>query len=98
MTTDFTKFAEAFQEQTLAAVKQAQDLNVAAFEQTQKFFSEIATMDKVSLEPMTSPTKFVETSFDYANKFLELRKEYALQVADMLSTATKNVAKGTSQN
>ncbi len=98
MTTDFTKFAEQFQEQTLAAVKQAQDLNVAAFEQTQKFFSEVATMDKVSLENVTSPTKFVEMSFDYANKFLELRKGYALQVADMVATAGKNVTDTLSKN
>ena len=98
MTTDFTKFAEQFQEQTLAAVKQAQDLNVAAFEQGQKFFSEVATMDKVSLEHVTSPTKFVEMSFDYANKFLELRKGYALQVADMFANAGKNAAETITKN
>jgi hypothetical protein len=98
MTTDFTQFAERFQEQTLAAVKQAQDLNVAALEQTQKFFAEVATMDKVSLEPITSPTKFVELSFDYANKFFEMRKQYALQVAEMVETATKNFSKTISEN
>ena len=98
MTNDFTKFAEQIQEQTLAAVKQAQDLNVAAFEQTQKFISEIATTEKVSFENVTSPTKFVELSFDYANKFRELRKQYALQVADMFATASKNFTKTISEN
>lgn len=89
MTTDFTTFAENMQEQTLAAVKQAQDLNVAAFEQTQKFFSELSKTDKVSLENVTSPTKFVEMSFEYANKFMDLRKQYAMQLASMFEKAAE---------
>ncbi len=98
MTTDFVKFAGQFQEQTLAAVKQAQDLNVAAFAQTQKFFSELASTEKISLETVASPTKFVELSFEYANKFMDLRKQYALQVAEMVETATKNAVKTVSEN
>jgi hypothetical protein len=86
MNNDFTKVAEQLQEQTLSAVKQAQDMNMAAFEQTQKFFE------------APSPVKFVELSFDYASKFLELRKQYALQVAEMFNAAGKNVAKNVSEN
>ena len=99
MTTDFTTFVSKFQDDTLKAVKQAQDANIAAFEQARELFAEVATLDKLpTFESLPSPTKFVELSFDYANKFLELRKEYALQVADFISETAKNVAKTASKN
>ena len=51
-------------------------------------------MDKLpTLQDLPTPTKFVELSFDYANKFLEMRKQYALQVAEMFTEATSNVMK-----
>ena len=99
MSTDFTEFVSTFQEETLKAVKQAQDVNVAAFEQARELFSQVATIDKMpTLENLPSPTKFVELSFDYANKFLEMRKAYALQVAEIFTETTKNLAKTVAKN
>jgi len=93
MATDFNEYVAKFQEETLKAVKQAQDANIAAFEQARQLFSEVATLEKLpTVESLPSPTKFVELSFDYANKMLELRKEYALQVADFVTEATKSAA------
>ena len=96
MATDFNEYVSKFQEDTLKIVKQAQDANLAAFEQARELFSEVATLEKLpTFETLPSPTKFVELSFDYANKFLELRKQYALQVAELFTEATKNVANAT---
>jgi hypothetical protein len=92
MSTDFTKYVNKFQADTLEAVKQAQDANLAAFEQARELFSQVAKIDKLpTIADLPSPTKFVELSFDYANKFLELRKQYALQVAELFTEATKSV-------
>lgn len=99
MTTDFNEFVNKFQEETLKAVKQAQDANLAAWQQAGEMFAEVATLDKLpSFESVPSPTKFVELSFDYANKFLELRKQYAVRVTEMISEATKAAAKNVSEN
>ena len=99
MATDFTQYVSKFQDETLKAVKQAQDANMAAFEQARELFTEVATLDKMpTFESIPSPTKFVEMSFDYANKMLELRKEYALQVAEIFTETAKNFSKGASKN
>lgn len=99
MATDFNQYVAKFQEETLKAVKQAQDTNVAAFEQARELFTEVATLEQLpTLETLPSPTKFVELSFDYANKMLELRKEYALQVAAIFTQSTKNLAKSVANN
>lgn len=99
MTTDFNEFVTKFQEETLKAVKQAQDANLVAWQQAGEMLAEVATLDKLpTFESVPSPTKFVELSFDYANKFLELRKQYALRVTEMISEATKTAAKNISEN
>ena|SRR5579883_194619 len=99
MATDFTQYVSKFQDETLKAVKQAQDANLAAFEQARELFTEVATLDKMpTFESIPSPTKFVEMSFDYANKMLELRKEYALQVAEFVTETAKSAAKAASKN
>ncbi|HZT12422.1 MAG TPA: hypothetical protein VFA29_06455 [Candidatus Baltobacteraceae bacterium] len=99
MATDFTQYVSKFQDETLKAVKQAQDANMAAFEQARELFTEVATLDKMpTFESIPSPTKFVEMSFDYANKMLELRKEYALQVAEFVTETAKSAAKAASKN
>jgi len=99
MATDFTQYVSKFQDETLKAVKQAQDANLAAFEQARELFTEVATLDRMpTFESIPSPTKFVEMSFDYANKMLELRKEYALQVAEFVTETAKSAAKAASKN
>ena len=99
MATDFTQYVSKFQDETLKAVKQAQDANIAAFEQARELFAEVATLDKLpTFDSFPTPTKFVEMSFDYANKMLDLRKEYALQVADFITETAKSAAKAASKN
>ncbi len=93
MTTDFDQFINKFQDETLKAVKQAQDTNVAALAQARELFAEMATFDKVpTLESLPTPSKFVEMSFDYAGKFFELRKQYALAVTDLFTAVQKDAA------
>jgi hypothetical protein len=99
MSTDFAQFVDKFQTDTLQAVKQAQDVNLAAFEQARELFTELSKVEKLpTVQDLPTPTKFVELSFDYAGKFLELRKQYALQVAELFTEATKNITNVTSTN
>ncbi len=99
MSTDFTQYVNKFQTETLEAVKQAQDANLAAFGQARELFSQVAKMDKLpTVQDLPTPTKFVELSFDYANKFLEMRKQYALQIAEMFTEATSNVTNNVTNN
>ncbi len=64
MAVDFTEYVSKFQDETLKAVKQAQDTNMAAFEQARELFSEVAALDKMpTLETLPSPSLFVEMSF-----------------------------------
>jgi hypothetical protein len=96
MATDFNQYVNKFQEETLKAVKQAQDANVAAFQQARELFTEVASLDKMpTLENLPTPTKFVEMSFNFANQMLELRKQYALQVADLFTTVQKDATQAT---
>ncbi len=86
MTTDFSEYVNKFQEDTLKAVKQAQDVNVAAMQQAQELFSGVAAFRQMpSIENFPAPSKFVELTFDFAGKMLELRKQYALEVAQMFA-------------
>lgn len=99
MTTDFTEFVSTFQDETLKAVKQAQDANVAAFTKAGELFAEVATLDKLpAFDANVNPSTFVELSFAYAGKMLELRKEYALALTQICGDATKAFAKAASKN
>jgi hypothetical protein len=96
MSNDFTTYVTQFQEETLKAVKQGQDANVAAFQQARELFSEMANIDKLpTLENFPTPTKMVELSFDYASKLLDLRKQYSLAVAELFTSAQKDATQAT---
>ncbi len=98
MSTDFNEYVSKFQEETLKAVKQGQDANIAAFQQARELFSEVANIDKLpSMDNLPSPTKLVEVSFDYANRLLELRKQYAMAVADLFTSVQKDATQATAR-
>lgn len=96
MATDFNQYAAKFQEEMLKAVKQAQDANLAALQQTREMYSEITNINKLpSIESLPTPTKLVELGFDYVGKFLELQKQYALSVAEILTSVQKDATQAT---
>jgi len=96
MPTDFAEYVTKFQEDTLKVVKQTQDTNLAALHQARELFQEVSKIDKLpTLESMPTPTKLVELSFDYANKVLELRKQYALGLAELFTAVQKDATQAT---
>lgn len=99
MSTDFDQFAAKVQEETLKAVKQAQDTNVAVLQRARDLFADASNANKVpSFENLPTPAKAVELAFDYANKVLELQKDYALRVAEIFTSVQKDAAQTTARN
>lgn len=98
MSNDFDQFAAKVQEETLKAVKQAQDTNVAVLQRTRELFADPSSMNKFpAFESLPAPTKVVELTFDYANKVLELQKNYALRIAEIFTSAQKDAAQATAR-
>lgn len=96
MSTDFDQYAAKFQEEMLKAVKQAQDANVAALQRARELFTEATSAGKPPMpEGLPTAAKAVELGFDYANKLLELQKQYALSIADIFTSAQKEATQAT---
>jgi hypothetical protein len=91
MAVNVSDYMTKFQEESLAALKETQDASLKAmnsFRQFGKEFSEKpGTMP--AFENLPSPTQFVEMSFGFATQLLELRKAFALRVAEMIAEAQK---------
>jgi hypothetical protein len=71
MATDtYTKVAQEAQEQTLSAIRQAQDASL-----------KIASVGWEQAEQLPTPAQAIESAFDFAGRVLELQKQYALRLA-----------------
>lgn len=79
------------QQEGLKTIKQAQDANLAAlteFRAAARDFSEKpGTLP--TLENLPTPVQFVEMSFAFAAQLLEIRKGYALKIAEMIVDTQK---------
>ena len=73
----YTEYIEKVQEDVLNQIKEAQDASLKSFAAMPKF------------EGFPTPSEVIEQTFDFAEKFLELRKAYTLKVADLIETAQK---------
>jgi hypothetical protein len=80
-----------FQEESLAAIKETQDATLKAFKSFSEFGKEMTEKPGTvpAFENIPTPTQFVELSFGFANQILELRKAYALRVAEMMVDTQK---------
>lgn len=93
MSINYADYIAKLQEQGLAAIKQAQDASLATFATYRELASQLPTnLQAPTVSELASPVKAIELSFDFASKFLELRKQYALNVAEMLVSAQKAAA------
>lgn len=90
MSVDYIEYFAKLQEQGLAAVKQAQDASLAALTSFREIAAQFPTNTEVTpFAGIPTPAKAIEQSFDFASKLLELRKQYALHVAELLVSAQK---------
>lgn len=83
----FTKL----QEESLAAIKQTQDASLSAFGKFRELNKDFAEKpgSVPSFENLPTPTQLVELSFGFAGQLLEMRKAYALKIAEMLVETQK---------
>lgn len=87
MTLNVTEYVAKAQQESLATIKQTQDLSLAALEKFRALGKELSDKPGTmpTFENFPTPAQFVEMSFGFAAQMLELRKAYALKVADMLA-------------
>lgn len=99
MSVNVSEYMTKFQEESLAALKETQDASLKAMKSFTQFGKEFAQKPGTmpSFENMPSPTQFVELSFGFATQLLELRKAYALRVAEMMVETQKQTAEMTKQ-
>ncbi|MGH7756093.1 MAG: hypothetical protein ACREM8_07405 [Vulcanimicrobiaceae bacterium] len=98
MPTGIAEYITKIQDESLALVKQAQDANLAALASASEFGTKIPSLNDAkipSIEGLPTPAQFVAMSFDFATRFLELRKEYALKVTEAFVAVQKDATQAT---
>ena len=87
MSVNVVEYMTKLQDEGLEAIKQTQEASLAWMnswrEFTKEFSEKPGTMP--NFENIPNPTQFVELSFGFANRWLELRKAFTLKVAEMVS-------------
>ena len=76
----YVEFVEKAQTEFLSGLKQAQDLNVKAIESVTELFQENTN----GTATLPTPAEIVERTFAFTNQVIEARKEYMLQLANLL--------------
>ena len=91
MAVNVSDYMTKFQEESLAAIKETQDASLKAFKSFSQFGKEIAEKPGTvpAFENIPSPTQFVELSFGFASQLLEMRKAWALRIAEMMVETQK---------
>ena len=91
-THDFSTLISESQKQAISSLRQAQDLWLQATRAATGVVPGDPTLGLAGTVP--SPREAVEASFGFAEQVLELQKNYALQVADILSDSSTKIASG----
>ena len=91
MAVNVSDYMTKFQEESLAAIKETQEASLKAFKSFSEFGKEMAEKPGTvpAFENMPTPTQFVELSFGFASQILEMRKAWALRVAEMMVETQK---------
>jgi hypothetical protein len=91
MAVNVVEYITKMQQEGLATLKQSQDANIAAMTQFRSIGKDFAAKPGTlpTFENIPTATQFVEMSFAFAAQFLELRKAYTLQIAEMLVDTQK---------
>jgi hypothetical protein len=91
MAVNVSEYMNKFQEESIAALKETQNASLKAFKSFSDFGKEIGEKPGTvpAFENIPTPTQFVELSFGFASQILELRKAFALRVAEMIAETQK---------
>lgn len=86
-TAELTKLVAEAQQQTLAALKQAQDLSIRATETAFSSFPGIGQTDA------PTPRHVVESAFGFAGEVLKSQKAYALRLTEVITPPVSKTTK-----
>lgn len=91
---DYTEFIDQFQEDTLSAIKTAQETGFKAFAAMRDYAANLTPdfTKNAAQESFATTTELIEKSFDFASKFIEMQKEYAIKAAEYVAMASKKAA------
>lgn len=94
MAVNVMEYMNKFQEEGLAAIKETQDASLKAMKNWREFAGEFNQKpgSMPTFENVPTPAQFVEFSFGFATQMLEIRKAWALRVAEMIGDAQKQTA------
>lgn len=91
MAVNVSEYMNKFQQESLAAMKETQEAGLKAMSSFREFGKELnekpGTMP--TFENMPTPTQLVEFSFGFASQLLEMRKTFALRIAEMMVETQK---------
>jgi hypothetical protein len=80
------------QKQGLNAVKQAQDVQLAALNSLRDVAAQLASAPFPTAENVPTPAKIVELNANFASAFVEQQKAFALQLAGFFEDARKDIS------
>lgn len=92
MAVNVSEYVTKLQEESLTALKATQDASLKAFKSFSEINKEIAAEKPGTVptfENIPTATQLVELSFGFASQILELRKAFALRVAEMMVETQK---------
>ncbi len=91
MSVNVVEYMSKLQDEGLEAIKQSQEASLAWMSSWREFTKEFSEKPGTipTFENIPSPTQFVELSFGFANRWLELRKAFTLKVAEMVADTQK---------
>ena len=90
----FTEYVAKLQEDTLEAVSQVQEANITAFQAAREFMASFPA-NAFQAQDMPSTKKMIESSFDFSHRLLDLRKQFALEMADIFAKTQSDIAQTT---
>lgn len=91
MAVNVVDFINKLQEEGLTTLKKTQDASLEAFGDFRKLATEFSEKPGTmpTFENIPTPAQLVELSFGFTTQLLEIRKGYALKVAEMIAEAQK---------
>ena len=96
MAVEFNEYMTKIQDETLRSVKQVQESNLAAMATTREFFAAMPAMPWMT-QDLPATKRMIENSFEFANRMMDLRKQFALQFAEIWAKAQKDASEATAQ-
>jgi hypothetical protein len=95
----YTEYLTKVQDDVLTSIKEAQDASLKSMisfrEIAANYPTSVQTLPK--FEGFPTPAEVIQQSFDFAEKFLEMRKDYTLKVAELIETAQKQAVDATAR-